>query len=86
MLKNRFKAALISVGSAVVLAALALNANAAVTYDTVFSATNAKDVATQVITDNQAFALYGLAAVAALMIALAWFKRITRGVARGKVK
>lgn len=61
-------------------------AHAAVAYDSVFSATNAQASTQQAITDNQSFALYGLTGVAVLMIALAWFKRITKGVAKGKVK
>ena len=88
-MNNRTKNLLVASGTTAALCAtmlLGASAHAAVTYDTVFSATNAKDSAQQAITDNQSFALYGLTAVAVLMIALRWFKRITKGVAAGRVK
>lgn len=83
---NKYKIGIITATSAIGTALVAVTAHAQVAYDTVFSATNAKDIAEQAILDNQTFVLYGMASVASLMIAIAWFKRISRGVAKGKVK
>lgn len=89
--KTRQRLAAAGISSMLVLGGVAALApmmpvHAAVSYDAVFDATNAKDTVTQATTDERPFALYGIAGAAVLMIAYSWFKRITRSVAHGKVK
>lgn len=86
MLSPKVKLAVASVATAVGTFAYSLACRAAVEYDTVFSATNAKDVYDQAVDDNKTFVLYAIAGLAILAVSFSWFKRIINGLRQGRVK